>query len=113
MQPPTFGAGVRLPYAELPAAVHDWIATAVGSPVLEAVDAVGGFSNGTAAVLRTKGGDWGINHEFQALGVSQGENWIFPPAKVHKRLTNGAEDNLWSYFNVLFEEPWATPSDDA
>ena len=54
---------------------------------------------------RTKGGDWGINQEFQALGVSQGENWIFPPAKVHKRLTNGAEDSLWSYFGVLIQEP--------
>lgn len=55
---------------------------------------------------RAKGGDWGINQEFQALGVSQGENWVFPPAKVHKRLINGAEDNLWSYFSVLIQEPW-------
>lgn len=62
---------------------------------------------------RTKGGNWGINQEFQAFGVNQGENWIFPPAKVHKRLTNGAEDNLWSYFNMLIEEPWATRHNDA
>lgn len=55
---------------------------------------------------RAKGGDWGINEQFQALGVHQGENWIFPPAKVHKRLTNGAEDNLWSYFSVLLTQPW-------
>ncbi len=55
---------------------------------------------------RAKGGEWAINKEFQALGVKQGESWIFPPAKVHKRLTNGAEDNLWSYFSVLLAEPW-------
>jgi hypothetical protein len=55
---------------------------------------------------RSKGGDWGINEQFQALGVFQGENWIFPPSKVHKRLTNGPEDNLWSYFSVLLSEPW-------
>ena len=54
---------------------------------------------------RAKGGDWGINDEFQALGVQQGDNWIFPPAKVYKRLTNGSEDNLWSYFSVLTSEP--------
>ena len=57
---------------------------------------------------RAKGGEWGINQEFQALGVQQGENWIFPPAKVHKRLTNGSEDNLWSYFRIVLEEPWQT-----
>lgn len=55
---------------------------------------------------RSKGGNWAINEEFQALGISHGENWIFPPSKVHKRLTNGAEDNLWSYFSVLVQEPW-------
>ena len=55
---------------------------------------------------RAKGGEWAVNEEFQALGVQQGENWIFPPSKVNKRLTNGAEDNLWSYFSVLLAEPW-------
>jgi hypothetical protein len=56
---------------------------------------------------RAKGGSWGVNEEFQALGVKQGENWIFPPAKVHKRLINGAEDNLWFYFSVLLAESGA------
>ena len=57
---------------------------------------------------RNRGGEWGVNQEFKALGVRQGENWIFPPAKVHKRLTNGSEDNLWSYFRILLEEPRQT-----
>jgi hypothetical protein len=26
---------------------------------------------------------------------------VFPPAKVHKRLTNGPEDNIWFYYQVL------------
>ena len=30
---------------------------------------------------------------------------IFPPAKVFKRLTNGPEDNVWSYYRVLITEP--------
>ncbi|MBN2257698.1 MAG: hypothetical protein JW704_07730 [Anaerolineaceae bacterium] len=26
---------------------------------------------------------------------------IFPSAKVHKRLTNGSEDNIWHYYQVI------------
>ena len=55
---------------------------------------------------RTKGGEWAINQEFSAIGIQRDESWVFPPAKVHKRLTNGSEDNLWSYFRVLLDEPW-------
>lgn len=43
---------------------------------------------------RSKGGDWAINDELQALGINHGESWVFPPSKVYKRLTNGTEDNL-------------------
>lgn len=60
---------------------------------------------------RSKGGEWAINQEFSAIGLKNGETWLFPPAKVYKRLTNGAEDNLWSYFRVVLEQleqPWAT-----
>lgn len=53
---------------------------------------------------RYKGGEWAINQEFSAIGIHQNDTWIFPPAKVHKRLTNGSEDNLWSYFRVLSDE---------
>ncbi len=52
---------------------------------------------------RSKGGDWAINQEFQAIGILADETWIFPPAKVYKRLTNGAEDDLWVYFRVMLE----------
>lgn len=60
---------------------------------------------------QVKGGEWAIHSDFNALGVKRGEAWIFPPSKVHKRLSNGAEDNLWSYFRVVVEEPWESPSD--
>jgi hypothetical protein len=55
---------------------------------------------------RNKGGEWAINQEFSAIGIQCGELWVFPPAKVHKRLANGSEDNLWSYFRVVIDEPW-------
>jgi len=53
---------------------------------------------------RSKGGDWAINQELDALGVLFSETWIFPPAKVYKRLANGPEDNLWIYFRVMLED---------
>jgi hypothetical protein len=59
---------------------------------------------------RSQGGDWAVHDEFNALGVRRDEAWIFPPAKVHKRLENGAEDNLWSYFQIVLEAPWNKPA---
>lgn len=53
---------------------------------------------------REKGGEWGINEDLQAYGVRFGETWVFPPAKVHKRLTNGSEDNIEFYFRVLLAQ---------
>jgi hypothetical protein len=55
---------------------------------------------------RSKGGEWAINEEYCAIGVILGKTWMFPPAKVHKRLANGTEDNLWSYFKVMSDQPW-------
>jgi len=53
---------------------------------------------------REKGGEWDTNEKFKAIGVRKGESWIFPPAKIHKRLTNGPEDNVWFYFGVLLAQ---------
>ena len=57
-------------------------------------------------VLRAQfGGEWSFNREIQpgnlVIELKIGETQIFPPAKVHKRLTNGDEDNLWAYFRVM------------
>lgn len=45
-----------------------------------------------------KGGEWQINQEHQAIGLLDGENWIFPLAKVLKRITNGKKDDFMVYF---------------
>ena len=50
-----------------------------------------------------KGGEWQINHEHQAIGLLDGETWIFPLAKVFKRITNGKKDDLNLYFAEIFE----------
>jgi hypothetical protein len=49
-------AGVRLPWAELPAAVRDWVGHELGAAVVEAVTQPGGFSPGVAARLRCADG---------------------------------------------------------
>jgi hypothetical protein len=67
VHPPTFAAGVRLPFAELPVAVRDWIAHALGGDITDAVDKVGGFSPGVAAVVTTNRGARGF---VKAVGSS-------------------------------------------
>ena len=52
---------------------------------------------------RSKGGEWAKNKEYSAIGIQYGAAWLFPPAKVHDRLTNGEKDNLWSYYSQLLE----------
>ena len=68
MHPPTFAAGVRLPFAQLPAEVTAWIAHALGGgEITSAEDKVGGFSPGVAAVVATDRGAYGF---VKAVGSS-------------------------------------------
>ncbi len=52
---------------------------------------------------QNKGGEWQINHDQQAIGLLDGETWIFPLAKVLKRITNGKKDDLKVYFAEIAE----------
>jgi hypothetical protein len=49
-------AGVRVPYDDLPGAVHAWVEGVLGSPVVSATTQIGGFSPGVAARLRCADG---------------------------------------------------------
>ncbi len=48
--------GHRIPYAAAPDAVREWVDAALGSPVVEVADQVGGFSPGPAARVRCADG---------------------------------------------------------
>jgi hypothetical protein len=48
--------GVRAPYESMPVVVRDWVDDTLGSPVVEAVDVVGGMSPGCATRLRCADG---------------------------------------------------------
>lgn len=51
-------------------------------------------------IRREHGGDWGL-HEGN-IGLQFGpELWAFPVQKVHKRLKNGPEDNITSFYKVM------------
>jgi hypothetical protein len=52
---------------------------------------------------QSQGGEWLINEEHQAIGLLVGETWVFPLAKVLKRITNGKKDDLTLYFAEILE----------
>ena len=56
-------------------------------------------------IRRERGGEWSVNEELNALGLQLGpETWAFPVAKVHRRLINGSEDNLESFYRVMMTD---------
>ncbi len=61
-------------------------------------------------VRRAAGGEWVFDTEVvpgqNTICLRKGESRVFPPGKVHKRLTNGSEDNVWFYYQVLMSEHW-------
>ena len=79
------------------------------APGQEEIDAVCKLLGGYLGEVyrRNKPGDWGIHEEFNAIGICHEDRWLFPPTKVYKRLTNGEEDNLHSFFTVALSMPWS------
>ena len=61
-------------------------------------------------VRRAAGGEWVLDTEVApgqtVISLRKGEQRIFPPSKVQKRLANGSEDNVWFYYQVLMKEHW-------
>lgn len=59
-------------------------------------------------IRREHGGEWSTaSNAFPGQSIMTlhaGGLDIFPPAKVHKRLTNGPEDNVWFYYRVMKAE---------
>ena len=54
---------------------------------------------------RRRGGNWvietGVVSPDPAITLRNGDDRVFSPAKVWKRLTNGPEDDVWMYFQVI------------
>src|SRR5215468_2641312 len=56
-------------------------------------------------VRRRFGGEWSIEtypgKQFATLTLSVGGNKLFPTMKVHRRLTQGADDSVWSFYKMV------------
>ena len=56
-------------------------------------------------VRRRFGGEWSIEtypgKQFATLTLSVGGNKLFPSMKVHRRLTQGADENIWSFYEMV------------
>ena len=60
-------------------------------------------------VIRTAaGGEWDIDTEIVAgqdtVCLRKGNDRVWPPSKVHKRLTAGPEDNIWVYSQLILKD---------
>ena len=67
------------------------------------------FGSYVGEVLRRHhGGVWGmVSMDGQSFpGLQQaGGSLCWPLGRAHKRLTNGPDDNVWHYYNVLVHRP--------
>ena len=56
-------------------------------------------------VRRRFGGDWSIDtypgKQFATLTLTVAGNKLFPSMKVHRRLTAGDADNLWTFYKMV------------
>jgi hypothetical protein len=64
-------------------------------------------------VRRRFGGEWAIEtypgKPFATLTLSVGGNKLFPTMKVHRRLTQGRDDNVWSFYTMVKARLEAVP----
>jgi hypothetical protein len=56
-------------------------------------------------VRRRFGGDWSIDtypgKQFATLTLTVAGNKLFPSMKIHRRLTEGEADNVWSFYKMV------------
>src|ERR1700746_3652173 len=56
-------------------------------------------------VRRRFGGDWSIEtypgKQFATLTLNVGGNKLFPSMKIHRRLTSGEADNVWTFYKMV------------
>ena len=56
-------------------------------------------------VRRRFGGDWTIEtypgKQFATLTLNVAGNKLFPSMKIHRRLTEGEGDNIWSFYKMV------------
>ena len=86
-------------------------AQAKSQPVDEMARIWGGYLG--EVVRRRFGGEWSIETypggDFLIVALNVGGSRLFPAMKVHKRLTEGVGDNLWTFYQMMREKLLAKP----
>jgi len=56
-------------------------------------------------VRRRFGGDWSVEtypgKQFATLTLSVNGNKLFPSMKIHRRLTQGGDENIWTFYKMV------------
>jgi hypothetical protein len=64
-------------------------------------------------VRRRFGGEWSIEtypgKQFATLTLNVGGGKLFPSMKIHRRLTEGEGDNVWSFYKMIKTRLESTP----
>ena len=64
-------------------------------------------------VRRRFGGEWSIEtypgKQFATLTLNVNGNRLFPSMKVHRRLTEGESDNIWTFYKMVKSKLEAVP----
>jgi hypothetical protein len=64
-------------------------------------------------VRRRFGGEWSVEtypgKQFATLTLSIGGNKLFPTMKVHRRLTQGEDENVWVFYKMIKERLESAP----
>ena len=64
-------------------------------------------------VRRRFGGQWSVEtypgKQFATLTLSIGGNKLFPTMKVHRRLTQGEDENVWVFYKMIKERLESAP----
>jgi hypothetical protein len=78
-------------------------------PTPETIDTIAKMYGGYVGEVlrRAAGGEWSFDDEIvpgqKAICLSKGDARIWPTIKVHKRIANGSEDNVWFYLRVVMQ----------
>jgi len=77
-----------------------------GAPAEELAEMCNMWGSYFGEVVRRRfGGDWSIDtypgKQFATLTLTISGNKLFPSMKVHRRLTAGDTDNLWTFYKMV------------
>ncbi|HET9839164.1 MAG TPA: hypothetical protein VFR84_13070 [Candidatus Angelobacter sp.] len=85
-----------------------------GAPAEELTEVCKMWGSYLGEVVRRRfGGDWSIDtypgKQFATLTLTVAGNKLFPSMKVHRRLTEGEADNLWTFYKMVKAKLEAVP----